>query len=103
MARRGVLIKGGRLMELTGKLDTLLVDKTGTFTLGRPKVVEVIPGPGYREEDVVLLAATGEKFSEHPLPEPSSMPPVPENFVPDPDEFKSEPGWVSQHGRVLTT
>ena len=80
-------------MELTGKLDTLLVDKTGTFTLGRPKVVEVIPRPGYREEDVVLLAATGEKFSEHPLAraiiEAASARKI---SVPDPDEFRSETG-----------
>ena len=93
MARRGILIKGGNFLELTGKLDTLLVDKTGTFTLGKPKVVEVISRPGFREDDVVLLAATGEKFSEHPLArailtaaEARHIP------VPDPVEFKSETG-----------
>ena len=48
MARRGILIKGGNFLEMSGKLDTLLVDKTGTFTLGRPKVMEVIPRPGYQ-------------------------------------------------------
>ena len=93
MARRGILIKGGNFLELTGKLDTLLVDKTGTFTLGKPTVVEVISRPGYREEDVVLLAATGEKFSEHPLArailEAAGAKNIP---VPDPVEFKSETG-----------
>ena len=93
MARRGILIKGGSFLELSGKLDTLLVDKTGTFTLGRPKVVEVIARPGYREEDVVLLAATGEKFSEHPLARAILAAAGAWNIlVLDPDEFQSETG-----------
>lgn len=93
LARRGVLIKGGSFLELSGKLDTLLVDKTGTFTLGRPKVVEVISLPGYQEADVVLLAATGEKFSEHPLARAILAAATARNItVPDPDEFKSETG-----------
>jgi heavy metal translocating P-type ATPase len=93
MARRGILIKGGNFLELTGKLDTLLVDKTGTFTLGKPKVVEVIPFPGYQEEDVILFAATGEKFSEHPLARAIlAAASVRSVSVPDPDEFKSETG-----------
>jgi len=93
MARRGILIKGGSFLELSGKLDTLLVDKTGTFTLGRPKVVEVISCSGYREEDVVLLAATGEKFSEHPLAQAILVEANTRNIsVPNPDEFQSETG-----------
>jgi heavy metal translocating P-type ATPase len=93
MARRGILIKGGSFLELSGKLDTLLVDKTGTFTLGKPKVVEVIALPGYQEADVVLLAATGEKFSEHPLARSILTAAATRNItVPDPDEFKSETG-----------
>jgi len=93
LARRGVLIKGGSFLELSGKLDTLLVDKTGTFTLGMPKVVEVIALPGYQEADVVLLAATGEKFSEHPLARAILAAAGDRNItVPDPDEFKSETG-----------
>jgi heavy metal translocating P-type ATPase len=93
MARRGILIKGGSFLELTGKLDTLLVDKTGTFTLGKANVVKIIPRPGYREEDVVLLAATGEKFSEHPLARAILEAAHARNIpVPDPIEFKSETG-----------
>jgi heavy metal translocating P-type ATPase len=93
LARRGVLIKGGSFLELSGKLDTLLVDKTGTFTLGKPQVVEVVPLPGYLEADVVLLAATGEKFSEHPLARAILAAAAARNItVPDPDEFKSETG-----------
>ena len=93
MARRGILIKGGSFMELTGKLDTLLVDKTGTFTLGRPKVEEVIPLSGYLEKDVILFAAIGEKFSEHPLARAILAAAGALNIsVPDPDEFLSETG-----------
>ncbi|MEI7856498.1 MAG: cation-translocating P-type ATPase [Methanomicrobiales archaeon] len=93
LARRGVLIKGGSFLELSGKLDTLLVDKTGTFTLGKPKVVEVIALPGFQEADVVLLAATGEKFSEHPLARAILAAAAARNItVPDPEEFKSETG-----------
>jgi heavy metal translocating P-type ATPase len=93
LARRGVLIKGGSFLELSGKLDTLLVDKTGTFTLGKPKVIEVVPLPGYLEADVVLHAATGEKFSEHPLARAILAAAGDRNItVPDPDEFKSETG-----------
>jgi len=93
LARRGVLVKGGSFLELSGKLDTLLVDKTGTFTLGKPKVVDVIARPGYQEADVVLLAATGEKFSEHPLARAILAAAAARNItVPDPDEFRSETG-----------
>jgi Cd2+/Zn2+-exporting ATPase len=53
MARRAVLIKGGIFFELAGKLDRLLVDKTGTFTLGRPKVVEIVAFDGMPEDDVL--------------------------------------------------
>jgi len=93
LARRGVLIKGGSFLELSGKLDTLLVDKTGTFTLGKPKVVDVIAFPGYQQDDVVLLAATGEKFSEHPLARAILTAAATRNItVPDPQEFRSETG-----------
>lgn len=67
MARRAVLIKGGIFFELAGKLDRLLVDKTGTFTLGRPKVVEIVAFDGMPEDDVLRLAAIAEKYSEHPV------------------------------------
>ena len=93
LARRGVLVKGGSFLEVSGKLDTLLVDKTGTFTLGKATVVEVIARPGYQEADVILLAATGEKFSEHPLARAILATAGARNItVPDPDEFKSETG-----------
>ena len=83
------------------KVSAHLVDKTGTFTLGSPKVVEVIPFAGYHEENVVLLVATGEKFSEHLLARTILAEAKDRNItVPDPDEFKSETGMGSLHGSM---
>ena len=93
MARRAVLIKGGIYFELAGKLDTLLVDKTGTLTFGRPKVVEIVGQDGFTEDMVLRLAAVAEKYSEHPLAR-SVMALSQERRieVPDPDDFKIEVG-----------
>ena len=67
MARRAVLIKGGMFLELACKIDHLLVDKTGTFTFGRPKVLDVVGLDGGKPEDILRLACIAEKYSEHPL------------------------------------
>ena len=93
MARRAVLIKGGIFLELAKKMDVLLVDKTGTFTLGRPKVVDVVAFDGISEEEVLRLAAIAEKYSEHPLAR-SVMARAKEwdITVPDPDQFNIEVG-----------
>jgi Cd2+/Zn2+-exporting ATPase len=93
MARRAVLIKGGIFLELAKKIDVLLVDKTGTFTLGKPKVVKVVAFDGMLEQDVLRLAATAEKYSEHPLAR-SVMTRAKECGlqVPDPHEFNIEIG-----------
>ena len=68
-ARRGLLIKGGRFLELLARVEVLLIDKTGTVTLGRPQVTDVIPLDGWREEEVLAFAAAAEWDSEHPLAE----------------------------------
>jgi P-type Cu+ transporter len=66
-ARAGVLIKNAEALERMEKVDTLVVDKTGTLTEGKPKVVAVVPAPGFAEKDVLRLAAGVERASEHPL------------------------------------
>jgi Cd2+/Zn2+-exporting ATPase/Cu+-exporting ATPase len=66
-ARSGILIKGGAYLELLAKVDTLLVDKTGTLTFGQPEVVEVVSFGNWKQEDVLSLAAAVERYSEHPL------------------------------------
>lgn len=66
-AQAGVLIKNAEALERFAKVDTLIVDKTGTLTEGKPKLVAVLPEEGHDETEVLRLAATLEIGSEHPL------------------------------------
>ena len=66
-AQAGVLIKNAEALERLEGIDTLVVDKTGTLTEGKPRVVVVIPAEGYTEAEVLRLAASVERASEHPL------------------------------------
>jgi Cu+-exporting ATPase len=66
-AQAGVLIKNAEALERMEKIDTLVIDKTGTLTEGKPKVVAVVPLPGFDEAQVLRLAASVERGSEHPL------------------------------------
>jgi Cu+-exporting ATPase len=66
-ARAGVLVKNAAALEHAGKIDILIVDKTGTLTVGKPAVTDVIPLHGASRDDVLRLAATLESGSEHPL------------------------------------
>jgi len=66
-AETGVLIKNAEALERMEKIDTLVVDKTGTLTEGKPKVVAVIALPGFDETQVLRVAASVERNSEHPL------------------------------------
>ena len=68
-ARRGILIKGGKYLEALAQADVLLVDKTGTLTLGRPEITDVVPLNGLGRDELLALAATVERYSEHPLAE----------------------------------
>jgi Cu+-exporting ATPase len=66
-AQAGVLIRNAEALERMEKVDTLVVDKTGTLTEGKPSVTAIIPLPGFDESDVLRLAASVERGSEHPL------------------------------------
>ena len=66
-AQSGVLIKNAEALEHMEKVDTLVVDKTGTLTEGKPAVTGIVPGSGYTEAEVLRLAASVERASEHPL------------------------------------
>ncbi|MCU9840246.1 copper-translocating P-type ATPase [Ruegeria sp. WL0004] len=68
-AQAGVLIKNAEALERFEKVDTLIVDKTGTLTMGKPRLVAVLPEAGHDEGEVLRLAATLERGSEHPLAE----------------------------------
>lgn len=67
-AENGILIKGGEALETTHKIDTIVFDKTGTITEGKPKVTDIITN-SISEEELLILAASSEKSSEHPLGE----------------------------------
>lgn len=66
-AGAGVLIKSAEALERMEKVDTLVVDKTGTLTEGKPKVTAIIPAAGFSESEILPLAASLERSSEHPL------------------------------------
>jgi P-type Cu+ transporter len=66
-AQAGVLIKNAEALERMERIDTLVVDKTGTLTEGKPKVVSILAASGFQEADILRLAASVERASEHPL------------------------------------
>jgi Cd2+/Zn2+-exporting ATPase/Cu+-exporting ATPase len=66
-ARHGAIVKGGIHLETLGKVDTVVLDKTGTLTLGRPEVTALMPAAGISETELLSAAATAELRSEHPL------------------------------------
>lgn len=68
-AEYGVLIKGGVPLETTHKIKTIVFDKTGTITEGKPKVTDIVVSEGYSEDELLELAGSAEKGSEHPLGE----------------------------------
>lgn len=88
-ATAGVLIKNAETLEVMEKVDTLVVDKTGTLTEGKPKLVSILPASGVGEGDLLRWAASLEKGSEHPLAaailkgaeEKKIKPTTAENFV----------------------
>lgn len=69
-AKRGLLIKGGKYLESLAKADVILLDKTGTLTLGRPRITDIIPlSDSFDAKKLLVLAASAERYSEHPLAE----------------------------------
>ncbi len=66
-ARAGILIRNAEALEIFGKVDTLIIDKTGTLTEGKPTLSSVIPQPGIDESGLLQLVASLERSSEHPL------------------------------------
>ncbi len=92
-ARRGLLIKGGKYLERLARADVLLVDKTGTLTLGQPQVTEVISLKGLTRAEILRLAASAERYSEHPLAAAVCALAQQENLsLLEPQDFKAVPG-----------
>ncbi len=68
-AENGILIRSGEALETAQKLNTIILDKTGTITEGKPSLTDIITSNGFKEDDVLILSASVEKSSEHPLAE----------------------------------
>jgi Cd2+/Zn2+-exporting ATPase/Cu+-exporting ATPase len=99
-ARRGLLIKGGKYLELLARADVVLIDKTGTLTLGRPQITEVVALEGRNEDEILALAACAEKYSEHPLAEAVRAAARQRSLkLREPEQFQSIPG-QGVHARV---
>jgi Cu+-exporting ATPase len=92
-AKRGLLIKGSKYIETLAKADVLLIDKTGTLTIGKPQVTDVITLNGYNQQELLSLAASAEKYSEHPLAEAVRTAAADQGLnLQEPTEFKALPG-----------
>ena len=92
-ARHGAIVKGGLYMETLSKVDTVVLDKTGTLTLGNPEVVAIDPAPGIDRQRLLRVAASAERYSEHPLARAilKTANAAALGLV-DPDEFAYTPG-----------
>jgi Cd2+/Zn2+-exporting ATPase/Cu+-exporting ATPase len=92
-ARRGLLVKGGKYLELLARADVLLIDKTGTLTLGRPEITDVKPLNGLTETELLRLAGAAERFSEHPLAGALRGAVQKRGLkIPEPQDFEAIPG-----------
>jgi P-type Cu+ transporter len=99
-ARRGLIIKGGKHLETLAKADVLLVDKTGTLTLGRPQITDVVALNGLPTDTILALAAAVERDSEHPLAQAVRAAADARSLaVTAPEEFNAIPG-EGVRGRV---
>jgi len=92
-AKRGLLIKGGKYLETLARADVVLVDKTGTLTLGQPQITDVVPLNGLPAKDILRLAASAERYSEHPLAEAVRAAARAQDIaLSEPENFESVPG-----------
>jgi Cd2+/Zn2+-exporting ATPase/Cu+-exporting ATPase len=92
-AKRGLLIKGGKYLETLARADVVLVDKTGTLTLGQPQITDIIPFNGLSATDILALAASAERYSEHSLAEAVRSAARAQNIpLSEPENFEAVPG-----------
>jgi len=92
-ARRGLLIKGGKYLESLARADVLLIDKTGTLTLGRPRITDLVSRNGISEDELLVLTASAERYSEHPLAEAVRAAAVGRGLsLDEPEQFEALPG-----------
>lgn len=96
LARYGILVKSGARLESAGRVTAVLLDKTGTLTLGQPSLLRIISCSGQPESDLLALASAVEKRSEHPLARAilaaASAAGLDHSCSVDPDSFRATPG-----------
>ncbi|MGQ0549146.1 MAG: heavy metal translocating P-type ATPase, partial [Armatimonadota bacterium] len=93
-AKRGLLIKGGKYLEALARANVLLLDKTGTLTLGRPQITDIVSLDGASADELLALAASAERYSEHPLAEAVRATARARGLVPqEPEDFEAVPGF----------
>ncbi len=104
-ATQGILFKGADAMEATAKVQAVVLDKTGTLTIGRPSLTQVVAAPGVSQEEVVRWAAVAERRSEHPLAEAILAGAQAWGIeAPEPEGFQALPGQgveASLHGHQV--
>jgi Cu+-exporting ATPase len=92
-AEHGVLIRGGEALETAHKLDAIVLDKTGTITKGEPSITDIVETDGYKAAEILQLAASAERGSEHPLGEAIVQRAREQGLkLEDPTDFKAIPG-----------
>jgi Cd2+/Zn2+-exporting ATPase/Cu+-exporting ATPase len=92
-ASRGLLIKGGKYLEELARADVLLIDKTGTVTLGQPCITDIVPLGEQTPDELLRLAASSERYSEHPLAEAVRREAVVHGLaLAEPEHFEAVPG-----------
>ncbi|MCS7221484.1 MAG: cation-translocating P-type ATPase [Anaerolineae bacterium] len=92
-AKRGLLIKGGRYLETFARADVVLVDKTGTLTFGQPQITDIVSLNGMPASEILALAASAERYSEHPLAEAVRSAARGQNLpLAEPQDFEAIPG-----------
>jgi Cd2+/Zn2+-exporting ATPase/Cu+-exporting ATPase len=105
-AKQGLLIKGGKYLETLARADVLLIDKTGTLTLGMPQITDVVPLNGTGKAELLTLAASAERYSEHPLAEAVRTFAMEKGMaLHAPDHFETFPGQGVQarvNGQMIT-
>ena len=104
-AELGILIRSGESLENAHRLDTIVLDKTGTLTQGEPSLTDLVTSAGWTEEELLGLAASGERRSEHPLAQAVVREAQARGLEPeDPEEFQALPGHglaAKVHGREV--
>lgn len=105
-AENGILFKNGQSLELLGSVNTIVLDKTGTITEGKPKLNRIVSLSEYADSELLKIAGIAEKFSEHPLSKAIGNEAVlVHGNLTDPEDFKNLPGLGIQskvNGKLIT-